>query len=90
MSGQERNVSSLKYYLIPKSDKSQMWILQRNCNVKNQAHLQTYMEISSCLSNHAFKHFNIILICYLLTKFAQSRPVGPLITFIFLSFSINL
>jgi hypothetical protein len=68
----------LKYYLIPKSDKSQMEILQLNCNVKNQAQIQTCVEISSGLSNHAFKHFNIPLICYLLTKFAQSGAAGPL------------
>jgi len=45
----ERFLRHLKYYLIPKSDKSQMGILQRNCNVKNQAQLQTCMEISSGL-----------------------------------------
>jgi hypothetical protein len=36
----ERFLRHLKYYLIPKIDKSQMWILRRNCNVKNQAQLQ--------------------------------------------------
>lgn len=68
----------LKYYLMPKSDKSQMGILQRNCNVENKAQIQRCMETSSGLSNHAFKHFNIPLICYLLTKFAQSGTAGPL------------
>jgi hypothetical protein len=66
------------YYLIPKSDKSQMEIIQLNCNVKNQAQIQPYVKISSGLSKHAFKHFNIPLICYLLTKFAQSGAAGSL------------
>lgn len=36
----KRFLQHLKYYLIPKSDKSQMGMLQRNCNVKNPAQLQ--------------------------------------------------
>jgi hypothetical protein len=72
----ERYIWDLKYYLIWKGDKSRMEILQSNCYVLN----------------HALKHFNFLLICYLLTKFEQSEATGPLFlppTFVsFFSFSL--
>jgi hypothetical protein len=84
----ERFLRHLKYYLIPNSDKSNLGIVQPNCNVKNQTQLQTCMEISSGFPNHAFKHFNILLICYFLNKFAQSGAAGPLyVQPVFVSFS---